>query len=78
MAILYLGGKCSVCSTTETLQIHHKDGNAENNELSNFELLCRECHKNNHKMGVKLYGVIKCPSCGTSITIDGRSYLANQ
>ena len=26
-------------------EAHHKDGNPDNNELSNCEVLCWECHK---------------------------------
>lgn len=26
------------------LELHHKDGNKNHNELSNYELLCPNCH----------------------------------
>lgn len=42
--------KCECCGL-ETwlgqpipLEVHHKDGNRSHNELSNFELLCPNCH----------------------------------
>lgn len=42
--------KCECCGL-ETwlgqpipLEVHHKDGNRNHNELSNFELLCPNCH----------------------------------
>lgn len=42
--------KCECCGL-ETwlgqpipLEVHHKDGNRDHNELSNFELLCPNCH----------------------------------
>lgn len=67
MAILYLGGKCSVCSSMENLQFHHKDGNSNNNEITNFILVCVSCHKKvNNKVGYRKYAVI-----------DGRSHLCN-
>ena len=27
-----------------TLEVHHKDGNHQNNELENLQLLCPNCH----------------------------------
>ena len=32
--------------------IHHKDGNKENNDPSNFQLSCYECHKRFHDWGI--------------------------
>lgn len=32
----------------EILEIHHKDKNRKNNELSNLELLCPNCHTKEH------------------------------
>jgi hypothetical protein len=40
-------GLCSRCGTSievEPFQIHHKDSDHSNNELSNCELLCIKCH----------------------------------
>ena len=44
--------KCSKCgwseknpvSKTVCLDLHHKDGDAHNNKLSNVELICPNCH----------------------------------
>lgn len=42
--------KCECCQNTEwmgkpiPLEVHHKDGNRNNNTLENFELLCPNCH----------------------------------
>ena len=42
--------QCNFCKNTEWLQnpipleLHHKDGNHENNNLNNLELLCPNCH----------------------------------
>ena len=46
------GAKCMVCKWNEVnqttgnvpIEINHIDGNSENNELSNLELLCPNCH----------------------------------
>ena len=46
----YKEKKCECCGITEwmnkniTFQLHHKDGNNHNNELSNLESLCPNCH----------------------------------
>ena len=42
--------ECECCGLTEwmgkpiPLEVHHKDGDRSHNELSNFELLCPNCH----------------------------------
>lgn len=42
--------RCECCKLTEwlnepiPLELHHKDGNRHNNILSNFQLLCPNCH----------------------------------
>ena len=37
-----------ICTSTiiapEQIDVHHKDGNKNNNDPSNLELLCRNCH----------------------------------
>jgi len=44
------GYKCMCCGITEwnnkkiVLELEHKDGNSENNDLVNLELLCPNCH----------------------------------
>ena len=38
------GNECAHCSNTEKLQIHHQDGNPNNNNLDNLILLCVKCH----------------------------------
>lgn len=50
-ALVYLRGhKCECCGNTEwlnkpiTLEIHHIDGNNQNNEMNNLQLLCPNCH----------------------------------
>ncbi len=42
-------GKCEKCGSPSSLELHHRDGDFMNNETSNFQCLCRECHK---KIGV--------------------------
>jgi len=39
-----LGSKCMKCNSQERLEVHHKDGNPWNNDRSNLELRCEDCH----------------------------------
>jgi hypothetical protein len=46
--------KCEVCNRTEwmgkpiPLELHHKDFNHNNNDLSNLQILCSNCHMQAH------------------------------
>ena len=46
----YKEHKCECCGLTEwlgqpiPLEVHHKDGNAHNNVIENYQLLCPNCH----------------------------------
>jgi len=44
------GNKCERCGfgKYQILQIHHKDKNRDNNNLDNLELLCPNCHCEEH------------------------------
>lgn len=49
--LLHMRGKiCERCgySRFEILQVHHKDKNHQNNELGNLELICPNCHYEEH------------------------------
>ena len=49
--LLQLRGKiCERCGYNkyEILQVHHKDKNRSNNELDNLELICPNCHYEEH------------------------------
>lgn len=35
---------CEICGSKNNLDIHHKDGNWQNNSLDNLMCLCRSCH----------------------------------
>ena len=35
---------CMICWSTDKLQIHHKDKNHKNNDISNLIMLCYKCH----------------------------------
>ena len=44
------GKKCERCEYDkyEILQVHHKDRNRKNNEIDNLELICPNCHFEEH------------------------------
>ncbi len=44
------GQKCERCSYSkyEILQVHHKDKNRNNNNLENLQLICPNCHYEEH------------------------------
>lgn len=46
------GNTCERCgySKTKILQVHHKDRNRENNNIDNLELICPNCHYEEHHL----------------------------
>lgn len=46
------GGVCERCgySKKEILHVHHKDRNRNNNDLANLELICPNCHYEEHHL----------------------------
>lgn len=48
LAIRFLGAACKICGKTEDLVIHHKNGNASNDNIENLIVLCKACHKKKH------------------------------
>jgi 5-methylcytosine-specific restriction endonuclease McrA len=40
---------CKFCGTTNKLQVHHIDGNHDNNAMTNRVKLCQRCHSLVHK-----------------------------
>lgn len=41
--------ECRLCKSTENVQLHHKDGNALNNHITNLVYLCRKHHYEKHR-----------------------------
>lgn len=39
---------CQDCGMEGKMQIHHKDGNPYNNDLTNLKVLCQACHQIAH------------------------------
>lgn len=42
-------GCCEICGSEKNVDVHHKDGNPKNNDLSNLQRLCRSCHVAAHR-----------------------------
>ena len=40
--------RCGYCKMPEILEVHHKDRNRENNTIENLEVLCPNCHQEEH------------------------------
>lgn len=38
-------GRCEECGNTTRLELHHIDGNHYNNQISNYKILCSDCHR---------------------------------
>lgn len=41
--------KCEKCRSTRNVEIHHIDGNPQNNTIENLMYLCRSCHIKTHR-----------------------------
>ena len=41
--------KCDQCNVAENIDVHHRDGNRNNNDLSNLVPLCKKCHQHTHR-----------------------------
>lgn len=67
--------KCEICGLTEwlgrplTIQLHHIDGDDTNNEISNLQMLCPNCHSqtDNYRGNANKEKHL-CPDCGTEIS----------
>jgi 5-methylcytosine-specific restriction endonuclease McrA len=55
--VKYLGGNCGYCGSKKNIHIHHSIPQSRGgpNEMSNLELLCRDCH---HKIHVQIHKLI--------------------
>jgi hypothetical protein len=45
----YVKGECEVCGKKARLDVHHKDGNWQNDSEGNLVTVCRSCHMKIHK-----------------------------
>lgn len=47
-ALSVLPNICNRCESTSNLCVHHKDYNRSNNDVGNWEILCKSCHQQEH------------------------------
>ena len=77
--------KCDICGNDGvwnnkrlSLQLHHKDGDATNNEIENLIFLCPNCHSQTDNYGYKNAQRLEkkkyyCTDCGNEISKDSRT-----
>lgn len=41
--------KCEICGSTKSIDVHHRDGNYQNNTSDNLMVVCRSCHMKLHR-----------------------------
>ena len=54
-------GPCEICGSNKNVDVHHKDGNPQNNNLDNLQRLCRSCHIKTHHQAKH------CSICGAKV-----------
>jgi predicted HTH transcriptional regulator len=42
------GKECQRCGSNDEIEVHHRDRNRSNNSPENLEVLCHECHMDEH------------------------------
>jgi hypothetical protein len=47
-AIEEKGTECESCGSTSDIEVHHRDRNRCNNDVSNLVVLCSDCHNTVH------------------------------
>lgn len=40
---------CEICGSTKSIDVHHRDGNHNNNAAENLMVVCRSCHMKIHR-----------------------------
>lgn len=59
--------KCEICGEANNLDVHHKDGNYNNNSIDNLIVLCRSCHMKTHNK----YSICKVDGCDRKVKGHG-------
>lgn len=47
-ALNHYGKICSICKSTENIEVHHIDFDRTNNALENLQVVCKSCHRKLH------------------------------
>lgn len=59
--MLLPSGCCEICGSEKNVDVHHKDGNPWNNDITNLQRLCRSCHIKAH------HHAKTCSICGAKV-----------
>jgi DNA polymerase III alpha subunit len=74
----YLKNKaiCNRCGSNKKLDVHHRDRDHKNNNIGNWEILCKKCHakEHNHKMEINPEMTIKYRKV-KRINSSGKKYV---
>lgn len=80
--------KCEICGLSEwlgkpiKLQLHHIDGDHLNNELSNLQILCPNCHSMTDNFGVynsrRFKETKHCSKCGKILSKSNKTSLCRE
>ena len=81
--------QCEICGCVDCmgkplkLQVHHRDGNRDNNDLNNLQILCPNCHSQtdtwcakNRKEKIK--EIYFCNSCGKQLCEKSKTGLCKK
>lgn len=75
----YKENKCEICGISEwngkpiVCQLHHIDGDVTNNELSNLQILCPNCHsQTDNYCGNANKSERLCPYCGNTMNYGSK------
>jgi len=58
--------ECSLCESTTHLEVHHIDGDTDNDKLENLSVLCKSCHTVAHKKGYNFWNKNRASLSSTS------------
>jgi hypothetical protein len=54
-------GSCEICGSEKNVDVHHKNGDPQNNDIQNLQRLCRGCHIKQHRVAKT------CSICGEKV-----------
>jgi hypothetical protein len=90
---LKVSNSCSLCGIDKCLEVHHVDGNWKNNEPSNLQVVCRDCHGTLHSniscknqeydyefdsiISINYIGVEDCYDISMGVGENSSSFIAN-
>ncbi len=74
-------GECQKCGYNEDirmLDIHHNDGDSQNNTWPNFRCVCVWCHQKHHRCKTKLELKVLFDIDGNAIDLNAEKYISEK